>query len=247
MLFYRHLENKGKPSLILLHGFLGGMEDFSSLVKELKTHFSLYLLSLPGHGKSKEVPITLESIKETIETLPLSSYHLLGYSLGGRLARKLEEDPRCKSLILLSTHPGLVSQEEKNERRLLDEKWIVQLENTPFSLFLQAWYNQELFSTLRRKKRLFEALIKRREKEDPQKLACVLKTFGLAQEDYKSDFKKPTLALHGEYDKKFTLLYTKLNEPVTVVTIENASHTVHLENPKQCGNNITTFIRSLKE
>ena len=43
-------ENEELPALVLVHGLGSAGSIWKSLVPELKSHFTVYALDLPGHG-----------------------------------------------------------------------------------------------------------------------------------------------------------------------------------------------------
>ncbi len=64
--------------------------------------------------------------------------------MGGRIALR-SSNPK----ILLSTHPGLQTPEEKAQRIKHDRKWIQMFEQGSLEEFLKTWYAQPLFDSLR--------------------------------------------------------------------------------------------------
>lgn len=193
---------------MFLHGFLGTLNDWKPLVAYLPGHLSIGI-DLPGHGKSPfQKPFDI----------PFSSFHLVGYSLGGRIALEWAKNHRKKllSLTLLSTHPGLRSKREKIFRMQSDRKWAEKLLKEPIDTFLEHWYNQSVFGS-------FRPDFSTRRKQNREELAKALLSFSLARQNY---FEVKG-ALVGEYDQKFLEV---CKDPVI---IEKAGHCIHLENPKK--------------
>jgi len=83
-----HVEVAGHgPPLVLLHGWAmhGGV--FAPLVERLSSRFTLHLVDLPGHGRSRDstVPLRLDACVEAIATqVPRAPW--CGWSLGGMIA-----------------------------------------------------------------------------------------------------------------------------------------------------------------
>lgn len=75
--------------------------------------------------------------------------------MGGRIALALHHryPKRFPHLILLSTHLGFQSEEEKLLKYRQDAFWKQALTSLPLPLFLKQWYAQDLFSSLTEKKR----------------------------------------------------------------------------------------------
>jgi 2-succinyl-6-hydroxy-2,4-cyclohexadiene-1-carboxylate synthase len=193
-------------SIVLLHGFLGSPLDWEPVLAHLQGDF--LCIELPGHGKT---PFSPEW------DLPMPQAHLIGYSLGGRIAAQFAQKypERVLSLTLLSAHPGLCTEEEKKARWEHDLMWANLLHTLPFDLFLQHWYAQDLFHS-------FQPNWNLRNQHNPKALAQTLLHYSLAKQKF-IDMKR---VIVGEWDAKFRALH-----PHGIV-IEKAGHAVHLEQPK---------------
>ena len=82
-----------KPSLILLHGALGGKEQLNPLAEKLKNQFEVYTLNFEGHGgRSSEREFSLdhfaENLYQFIEGEKINKPNIFGYSMGGYVALK---------------------------------------------------------------------------------------------------------------------------------------------------------------
>ncbi|MCX6865074.1 MAG: hypothetical protein NTV46_02435, partial [Verrucomicrobia bacterium] len=71
---------------------------------------------------------------------------LLGYSMGGRLALHalLEENPPWQAAIIVSAHPGLEAEAERETRRTADAAWAHQALTGNWQEFLAAWDAQPM-------------------------------------------------------------------------------------------------------
>ncbi|NJM98646.1 MAG: alpha/beta fold hydrolase [Phormidesmis sp. RL_2_1] len=131
------------PPLLLLHGFLGSHQDFVPLLPALAQHFYCIIPDLPGHGQSIATvghygfPETAKALLSLLDFFNLSQTHVLGYSMGGRLALYLacEDSRRCQRVILESASPGLKTAEERLARIKRDQAIARQLETTPLPIF----------------------------------------------------------------------------------------------------------------
>lgn len=201
MLATKILKNGSGIPLIFLHGFLGKSEDWLPICEHLPDCLCIGI-DLPGHGDSPFIPEV---------RIPFPSFHLIGYSMGGRIALSIE----ALSHTLLSVHPGLKSEEERLRRLKNDEMWAKLLLELPIDEFLERWYDQSIFKPFR------PNLIERRQ-QNIEGLAKAMLHFSLAhQKRFEVD-----QVLVGERDTKFRALY---ENPIVV---PNAGHMIHLENPK---------------
>ncbi len=206
--------------IFFLHGFLGTPKDWDPLFSFLSLP-SYSALPLPGHCHTPFSPHFLPST-------PGVPFSLVGYSMGGRLAlRYAAQHPRnVKKLVLISTHPGLRSPEEKKERRNSDALWARLLCENPIDEFLQRWYDQPIFNG-------FKPDFSMRRDHDPLCLAQSLLHYGLGKQPFLSNPK----AVHivGEKDAKFRAIHPD------ALIVPNAAHAVHLENPAY----LATLLREI--
>lgn len=112
----------GDP-VVFLHGF---MED-ASMWDEIIPHFAhktCILVDLHGHGKSffdpelpREISTMAQQVRSTLDQLSISSYQLVGHSLGGYVGCELlKTDPLLEHLILFHSHPWPDSPAKKTDR-----------------------------------------------------------------------------------------------------------------------------------
>ena len=90
MLLHYKSFGEGKP-LLILHGFLGSLENWQSIAKELASNYQVFILDIRNHGKSfhdnkHDYPSMVEDIQYFINHLGLSEVTFIGHSMGGKLA-----------------------------------------------------------------------------------------------------------------------------------------------------------------
>ncbi|MGF1756617.1 alpha/beta hydrolase [Photobacterium sagamiensis] len=100
----------GKP-LVLLHGGLGCMTDFNSILESIPDNYKIIGIDLRGHGKStlgeKELSYAQyqNDIAALLRYLDIHSYSLLGFSDGGIVSYRLaaSESSKVEQLITLGS------------------------------------------------------------------------------------------------------------------------------------------------
>jgi pimeloyl-ACP methyl ester carboxylesterase len=231
---------KASYPVIFLHGFLGTYKD--AYVFQTSQTLSWHLIDLPGFGKTKR-SATLCDLIYYLDSLN-SPFHLVGYSMGGRVAQKLSHHHNCLSLSVISSHTVL-SQQELQERILFEQEQKQALINLPFDQFVDQFYASPLFASLRRKKSSFTSMIKKRKNQDKEDVLFGLDELGI--ERLSAPLPScPILALYGMLDLKYQKLYALLPKNICIVSIPHAGHNLCLENPKECLNSLELFIRSIE-
>lgn len=215
---------------MFLHGFLGQKEDWEPLFAHLPSSFPKQAIDLPGHGKAPFTPDLIDAVHQQVQGAPF----LVGYSAGGRIALALKQKypDHYGRLILLSTHIGPLTAEEKQERWHKDQQWIKLLENEPFALFLERWYEQTCFASLA-SKAPFPHLLARRKTQDPRNMAAFLHAFSLAKQPA-PEIPPEAFFLFGKEDLKYQALYRKLLTFQQNFGVQQAGHALHIEQPKTC-------------
>jgi 2-succinyl-6-hydroxy-2,4-cyclohexadiene-1-carboxylate synthase len=201
------------PALLMLHGFLGSKDDWSILMPRLSQYFHCICIDLPGHGGNEDTLTSpglhqaAELIVSKMHRMGYQQFHLLGYSLGGRIALHIAADfaDSLLSLTLESAHPGLQDAQQQASRAKSDRLWANKLQHLALADFLALWYQQAVFSDLSEHQK--QQLISIRRINDPQRLAnCYMTTSLSLQQDCRNVLERlncPCHFIYGVDDKKF--------------------------------------------
>jgi pimeloyl-ACP methyl ester carboxylesterase len=97
----------GEP-LLLLHGIGSTHEDFTALRPQLDTRFRILAPDLPGHGHSPAlaqhptITAIADAIVADLDELGVGTVHVLGNSIGARIALELAVRGRARSVVAIS-------------------------------------------------------------------------------------------------------------------------------------------------
>jgi 2-succinyl-6-hydroxy-2,4-cyclohexadiene-1-carboxylate synthase len=254
--YYNLVGDRSLPPLVLLHGWMGSSEDYTEVIELLKSHFYCIAIDLPGHGQTEVIGgdlgydfvTTATGIIQLLDNLGIDRTSISGYSFGGRLALYLvlEFPDRFvgtaagyqHQVILESTSPGLPTVDERAARIISDDRIIRQLETDDFQNFVTNWYRQPIFTGIDEHPD-FPALIQRRLKNQPSKLAKSLKYAGLGRQPYLLDRLKThdrsILLIVGEYDCKFRSIAQILVRDCACISLKiipDCSHNIHFQSPR---------------
>lgn len=110
-MIYHRASGEGEP-LVLIHGLFGSMENLGAIARHLKQNFTVYSIDLPNHGRSPHVSdmhlaAMAKVVEQWMKKLGLSEAHILGHSLGGKVAMELAlQNPECvKKLVVMDIAP----------------------------------------------------------------------------------------------------------------------------------------------
>ena len=237
-----------RPPIIFLHGFMGSSADWKEIADALSDHFRCITVDLPGHGDSLGLSspdsYTMEGASKLLLSLftetGIEKAHIIGYSMGGRAALyfAVHHPSRCRKLVLESSSPGLESEDDRRDRRGVDEARSQRLESEPLADFLEEWYRQPLFGTYRERPELMRRMLDTRGENDPLELARSLRGMGTGQQpslwDRLEDLQLPVLAMAGALDGKYVETARRMAVLMTntrTAIIPNAGHNLHAERP----------------
>lgn len=162
----------------------------------------------------------------------------VGYSMGGRLCLALACDrpDLVESLVLVSASPGIADARERAQRRAADEQLAHDVERDGLDAFLERWLAQPLFESLPRDAAGIDA---RRRGNSVERVTHQLRALGQGVQpsywDRLGRLDMPVLLVTGAYDRKYRELADQMaaaiGDHARTVTVPNAGHAVHLEQP----------------
>jgi len=256
--YWYEVHGQGIP-VVLLHGFTGSTQTWNHFLQSVKG-IKVITIDLPGHGKTKlENPRLMEDCCKDLdiifETLGLDSFHLLGYSMGGRTALSYAclYPWRLQSLILESASPGLLSNEERTDRIEKDGRLAEKLEKAGIESFVDFWENIPLFATQKSlPQSVRKAIRKERLNQDAFGLASSLRYMGTGKQpswwNHLSSIQLPVFLLTGGKDEKFVRINKKMQKlffSCKLKVCENVGHAVHVENPQIFDKLVTEFVKEV--
>ena len=238
---------EGSP-VTLLHGFTQSGRSWHEVVSLMPAGWTWVLPDLRGHGATRVqpgAPYTMEACTEDLvrlwDSLGIARTHLVGYSMGGRLALHVAaaRPERILSLLTIGAHAGL-DEEAREGRRRGDEALAQRIENDGLEAFVNYWSSLPLFVGLERRGPSFLAQVRAaRIDNHVAGLAESLRGMGAgAMRPVWNELgrvKVPATFVAGQLDHGYAASARRLAASVNegrVVIVERAGHTVHQERPE---------------
>jgi 2-succinyl-6-hydroxy-2,4-cyclohexadiene-1-carboxylate synthase len=223
-------------SQVLLHGFTQTSRSWDRYIDLLQPEQSIIRFDAPGHANSTSVSADLPTTA-TMVAEQGSKADYIGYSMGARLALHIASlhPESVRRLVLISGSPGLRSPSERSARVQSDEKLALEILEIGVEKFVAKWLSAPMFAGLIST----SADIQDRLRNTAEGLASSLRTSGTGSQqslwDRLSELSMPVLLIVGENDQKFRQINSEMKNLISsqteLVTIQNAGHAVHLEQP----------------
>jgi len=259
--YHIHRWGDGLP-LVMLHGFTGSGADWQPIAQRLSRDYQVIALDLLGFGESdKPVDVTcysMESIGSDLDKLlrelAAVPVHLVGYSMGGRLALYLlwQYPDLFSSATLESTSPGLKTRDERTARAQHDNALADRIEAEGVESFVDFWETLPIWaSQMRLSDEIRLHLRQARLKNTPIGLANSLRGMGTGVQpplwDQLEDIDLPLQLIAGEEDTKFVNIMGEMQRffpGAELNIIPQAGHNTHLEQAEIFAQHLVRFLEN---
>jgi|GEM_PF-5080 len=248
------------PPVLVLHGFTGCGESMHEVADALAEGTRVILPDLPGHGGSPapqdpeayRMASCCDALAELLSRLGVGAAHVVGYSMGARVALALAvRHPRCvRSLVLIGGRAGIQDSARRARRVAADTSLAARILERGVPWFVDYWMAQPLFASQRR---LGTATLASLRQQRLANRACGLAgslrgmgagaqppLFGMLPE-----VAVPALLVTGALDQRFTALAEDLQRRLPEArccVIPDAGHAAHLERPQAFAAALRAFL-----
>ncbi|MCF6181415.1 alpha/beta fold hydrolase [Lutibacter sp.] len=245
---------KGQP-LLILHGFLGMSDNWKTLGVKFAENYQVHLIDQRNHGRSFktdefDLELLVEDLHSYIKNHKLHNVNLLGHSMGGKVA-----------MLFAITYPNLVHKliiadispraYKPHHQQILEALNAVnfQIQNTRKKV-------GEVLRIYIKDEGILQFLLKNVYWKNKEELAYRFNLSSLT-ENYPevgealpsfTEFTGETLFLKGEKSDYITEndepLIKAHFENAQIITVKNAGHWLHAENPTQFYNEVVRFLNN---
>jgi len=231
----------------LLHGFTQSGRGWRELISRMPEGWKWIAPDLRGHGETKVrngAPCSMDACTRDLvalwDELGVERTHLVGYSMGGRLALHIatRRPERLLSVLTIGAHAGL-DEDAREGRRRGDEALAGRIEKDGMESFVDYWGSLPLFAGLERRGPSYVAQVRAdRLQNHAAGLACSLRGMGAgAMEplwDELPNVTVPCTFVAGQLDHGYVASARRLASTVPNGRFEivlRAGHAVHQERP----------------
>ncbi len=247
--------------LLLLHGFMGRGSTWDRHARAFARLYRVVVVDLPGHGRSGIPPDArrgsvermADDLAEILDRVGCAPAHVLGYSLGARVALRLAvaHPLALRRLVLEGPSAGLTSEVERAARRAADSDRAERLERDGIAAFVDDWEREPIFSSLDNLPRARAARLRAdRLRNRPNGLAASLRTAGQGSmeplQPRLAEVRSPTLIIAGALDPIGRQRAESVAAGITgarLETIDRAGHVPHIETPALFRRLVIDFLK----
>jgi 2-succinyl-6-hydroxy-2,4-cyclohexadiene-1-carboxylate synthase len=245
------------PAVTLLHGFTQTATSWLEVVDLMPQTQRWLIPDLRGHGRSRASgPHTLDACVDDLiklwDSLSAREVHLVGYSMGGRLALHLATTYPQRLLSLTTLGCGAWLDDSAREARLESDLAMAdQIDDLGIDLFVDRWLSLPLFAGLKRRGPDFEARTRaQRLVNRPEGVARSLREMGPGAQPAPNraalaTIKCPSLFLAGELDARYVEAAAGLAKAVPggrFGVLPGVGHAAHLEDPNEFARVLATHL-----
>ncbi len=232
-----------KKKIIILHGFLGSLDNWITFSKKIsKNNFEVHLLDQRNHGKSFHsnefnYESMVKDLHEYMSKFNINNVSIIGHSMGGKTAMlfSLIYPDLVEKLIVVDILPVSYN---KSYDLIFDSLLSINLKQiksrNEFNLHLKKYFDDDGFILFLSKnlKRSLDGSF-----EYKSNIKVLRKTYSNVTSfiNFHKEYKKEVLFIKGEnsdyIDSENLKITSKLFPKYKLTEIKNAGHWIHHENP----------------
>ena len=236
-----------EETIVMLHGFTGSTKTWEQVASMLP-QYRIIAIDCIGHGQTEspndytiyQMEHQLAVLEEVFEALQLTTFTLIGYSMGGRIALSyaIKYPGRVQTLMLESASPGLRTEQERRVRKEADEALANNIQLNGIASFVDMWENIPLFASQKRlPEHIQQSIREERLQQNEQGLASSLRGIGTGvmppMWDQLHTLSMPVTLITGALDTKFVDIAREMTifiQKVRHLIVNDVGHAIHVEN-----------------
>lgn len=251
-LLHSTISGSGVP-LLIIHGYFGMSDNWRGLGNRFSENYEVHLIDQRNHGRSFhcddfDYELLVEDLQVYIEHHNLEKVNILGHSMGGKVA-----------MLYATSYPEhidklMVADISPKYYKPHHQQILAALNAVNFSIHDSRRKVEEVLKIYIQEPGILQFLLKNVFWKTKEKLDFRFNIHSLTENNSEvgealpsfTHFDGPTLFLRGENSNYITLEDEGLIEAhfsnATIVTVKNAGHWLHAENPVQFYDEIVSFL-----
>jgi 3-oxoadipate enol-lactonase len=246
---YYEVHGEGQ-SLVLLHGLGSSTRDWQLQLDDFAQHYQVVVLDLRGYGQTDHPPGPYsirqmsEDVIALVDYLEISSFHLLGYSMGGAVALQLAVDyaNRVDNLLVVNSLPSFIPAEWRQKLEYRVRKMVVRV----FGVHCLAPVIAKRLFPDPEQQDLRELLTDRYSQNDAHAYLATLDALAIwSVESELGKLQMPTLFIAADHDYtsvKDKKRYVDQIANARMVVVENSRHGTPLDQPEVFKDHVLDFL-----
>jgi pimeloyl-ACP methyl ester carboxylesterase len=248
---------EGMP-LLILHGYFGMGDNWRAVALKFAENFEVHIIDQRNHGRSFhsdnfDYELLVEDLRQYVEYHNLNNVSLLGHSMGGKVA-----------MLFATTYPELVyklivADISPKFYKPHHQQILAALNEVNFFIQNTRKKVEEVLKIYIEEPGILQFLLKNVYWESKENLAYRFNLHSLTHNNNEvgealpsfTHFNGPTLFLKGENSNYITKEDSHLIEAhfsnSKIITIKNAGHWLHAENPSQFYTEVVKFLQNTED
>ncbi len=246
-------------TILMIHGFGSSKDNWVRFAHHITPYYQTIIPDLPGHGESchsleenYDIPSQVERLDEFVNKLGLSTFHIIGISMGGAIAMRYSHryPDKVKSLGLINS-AGIMAPKKSEFLQLLEEGKNPLLVKKPEDLAVL--YDFVMAKPLRLPGFASKAITKKylSRIEINQKIFDDIQAESILCMDILSEIKVPTFILAGKLDRIFDVsgveIFQKNIPHNKVFILDEVGHVPILEAPRRSASHYIETLKGFSE
>ncbi len=237
------------PALVLVHGYLGGADQWAAEIDRFSHDHDVIAPNLPGFGAASDLPghdtigAMAQSLLDLLDHLQVRSFTLLGHSMGGMIAQEMASRRRhsVEKLILYGTGP--IGRMPDRFEPLATSRSRLMEDGVPETIARigATWFKSGHCAPG------YANVVEIGKKASPQAAMAALDAMAVWDgRDALHSLDMPTLVIWGDSDRSYRWPQVeKLWQDISdadLCVVPSASHAVHLEKPELFQKLVSDFV-----
>lgn len=236
-------------AFVLVHGYLGGAQQWRAEIDRFAEQFDVIAPNLPGFGAASMLPGCntiagmAESVLSLIDELDITEFFLLGHSMGGMVVQEMAHmrPERISRLVLYGTGPLGAMPDRFEPWSMTRHRLLAEGVEATVGRIGATWFKQGTNA------KSYPKVVEIGARANPQAVEAALDA--ISEWDGRAalqSLKMPSLVLWGEADRSYRwpqieALWTGLPD-ASLAVIPGVSHAAHLEKPELFHTLVADFL-----